>query len=92
LQRNLLFYFQFEGADEPIGAIPLADGKISVESNVKGREHVFSIDVPTLKRKFFIQCESKDELQSWIASLRAATELQISGAFNIAHEINVTYE
>ena len=70
----------------------MADAKIGVASSVKGREHVFTIESKKLKRTFFIQCESKEEMSSWIQSLQDASKLYISGAFNTSHDVNVTYE
>jgi hypothetical protein len=94
LQRNMLFYFRFNDDEEPLGAIPLKGATVAWSAIEKGkRPNLFSVESPTVKRTYFIQAESREEAESWMASIaRAATASQMSGPFDVQQLHHATFD
>jgi hypothetical protein len=93
LQRQMLFYFRFNDDEEPLGAIPLKGATVAWSTIEKDkRPNLFSVESPTVKRTYFIQAESREEAESWMASItRAATASQMSGPFDVQQLHHATF-
>jgi hypothetical protein len=94
LQRQMLFYFRFNDDEEPLGAIPLKGATVAWSTIEKDkRPNLFSVESPTVKRTYFIQAESREEAESWMASItRAATASQMSGPFDVQQLHHATFD
>ncbi|XP_041368007.1 pleckstrin homology domain-containing family A member 1-like [Gigantopelta aegis] len=71
LQENQFSYYKSENDQHPIRSIPTSD---ILEANIStsghpNRENLF--EFVTTKRTFYIQCDSPEEMHSWIGQIRA---------------------
>jgi len=90
LQKNYLFYFKTKTAKEPIDGIPLNDATIAVVSN-PSKPFMFSLEAPEIDKKFFIQCNSEADMNSWVEALNESNSSGVSAPFNVRHDVHVDF-
>jgi len=92
LKDNNCFYFKKKGDPKPIGEIPLSGAVIRQDTKTK-RTYTFELSSPTIKKTFYVQANSKDEMESWINALEKGSEFcEVGAPFNVERLIQVKFD
>eukprot|EP01112_Ceratiomyxa_fruticulosa_P016331 TRINITY_DN4917_c0_g1_i1.p1 TRINITY_DN4917_c0_g1~~TRINITY_DN4917_c0_g1_i1.p1 ORF type:complete len:503 (-),score=108.55 TRINITY_DN4917_c0_g1_i1:187-1695(-) len=91
LKNDMLFYFKERSDERPVGIIPLRMARCS-ETNKLGKPFVFELTAPKISKVFFVQGNSKPEIDAWITAIDKGSEYSsVSSPYNVEHKIHVDF-
>eukprot|EP01126_Amoeba_proteus_P061881 TRINITY_DN834_c0_g2_i13.p1 TRINITY_DN834_c0_g2~~TRINITY_DN834_c0_g2_i13.p1 ORF type:complete len:470 (-),score=80.59 TRINITY_DN834_c0_g2_i13:155-1564(-) len=93
IKGDQLYYFKSkQEVSKPLGQIPLEGCTVRVEPKMK-KSHCFELSSPTINKTFYIQANTKTELDEWVKCIEegADSKWQVTVPFNLHHAVHVDY-
>lgn len=76
----------------PQGEIPLAGARVMVSDAKMKKTHCFEVWAHSIDKVFYIQANSKPEMDSWIKAIKEGTEFcVVSSPFGVEHSVHVDF-
>lgn len=91
IQQDMLFYFKDRNDERPVGIVPLRMCRVA-ETTKTGKPYSIELISPKISKTFFIQGNSKGDIEEWMKALEKGAEYSCVGTpYNVEHKIHVDF-
>jgi len=88
----MLYYFKERTDPEPVDEVPLKRSEVAATTKIN-KPFCFELNAKAIEKIFYIQADSEEEMNSWIAAIKAASEFSVVGMpFNVSHKLHVDFD
>jgi len=92
VKNDMLYYFKDKSDPEPLDEVPLKRSEVSATTKMT-KPYCFELNAKAIEKIFFIHAESEEEMNAWIAAIKAGSEFSVVGMpFNVAHKLHVDFD
>jgi len=92
VKNDYLYYFRDKSDPEPVDEVPLKRSEVAATTKMN-KPFCFELIAKAIEKVFFIQAESEQEMNDWIAAIKAGSEFSVVGMpFNVSHKLHVDFD